>query len=275
MLKKIFVRKIGMTQVLDNDGVAHPCTILKFEPCQIVQIKTSAKEGYNALQIGTSVIKKEKLINKPMKGHFKNISNVYKFLGEVKVSDQVLKDVNVGDFLSLESFIKGEKVNVSGKSIGKGFQGTIKRWNFGRGPMSHGSKSHRLPGSIGGHTEPGHVFKGKKMAGRMGGVMVTTKNLKIIEVNDNEEYILVKGSVPGASMSMLELTAKGDLKFIKLDDFNKKETDLGVESSLEITDSKESDSLEKEVLDNINLGDNKEEVKEQKEEIIEENQENK
>jgi large subunit ribosomal protein L3 len=208
-MKKILTKKIGMTQVQGQEGLMIPVTVLAVTPCQIVQVKTMEKEGYSALQIGTGAVKASRT-NKPTAGHFKKVANNYKVLREFKVAKA--EDYKQGDYLMINMFVPGDIVAATGISIGKGFQGTIKRWNFSRGLMSHGSKSHRIPGSIGGHTEPGHVFKGKKMAGQMGNKQITVKNLEVVRVDEEKMYILVRGAVPGSDGSIIELKAPGEIK---------------------------------------------------------------
>lgn len=188
-------KKVGMTQIFDEQGLAIPVTVIKVDETVVTQVKTVETDGYNAIQVGT-VAAKEKHLTKAQLGHFKknNLSN-YRHLQEFRVEN--LQDYKVGDKVELSVLENVEKVDVTGKSIGKGFQGTVKRWNFGRGPMAHGSKNHREPGSIGAGTTPSRVIKGKRMAGNMGNERVTITKLKLVKVDSANGLVLVKGSVPG------------------------------------------------------------------------------
>lgn len=187
--------KLGMTQVFNEDGAVIPVTVIKVEPLTITQIKTVEKDGYNAIQVGL-IPAKEKHLTKAQKGHLeKNKLGLFRVLKEFRVEDTSAYEVGqVLDATVLENI---EKVDVTAKSIGKGFQGTVKRHNFSRGPMSHGSKNHRAPGSIGAGTTPGRVYKGKKMAGNMGNEKVTVTKLKVVKIDNEKNILLVKGSVPG------------------------------------------------------------------------------
>lgn len=188
-------KKVGMTQIFDEQGLAIPVTVIKVDETVVTQVKTVETDGYNAIQVGT-VAAKEKHLTKAQLGHFKknNLSN-YRHLQEFRVENP--QDYKVGDKVELSVLANVEKVDVTGKSIGKGFQGTVKRWNFGRGPMAHGSKNHREPGSIGAGTTPSRVIKGKRMAGNMGNERVTITKLKLVKVDSANGLVLVKGSVPG------------------------------------------------------------------------------
>ena len=188
-------KKVGMTQIFDEQGLAIPVTVIKVDETVVTQVKTVETDGYNAIQVGT-VVAKEKHLTKAQLGHFKknNLSN-YRHLQEFRVENP--QDYKVGDKVELSVLENVEKVDVTGKSIGKGFQGTVKRWNFGRGPMAHGSKNHREPGSIGAGTTPSRVIKGKRMAGNMGNERVTITKLKLVKVDSANGLVLVKGSVPG------------------------------------------------------------------------------
>ncbi|MBD5403123.1 50S ribosomal protein L3 [bacterium] len=188
-------KKVGMTQIFDEQGLAIPVTVIKVDETVVTQVKTVETDGYNAIQVGT-VAAKEKHLTKAQLGHFKknNLSN-YRHLQEFRVENP--QDYKVGDKVELSVLDNVEKVDVTGKSIGKGFQGTVKRWNFGRGPMAHGSKNHREPGSIGAGTTPSRVIKGKRMAGNMGNERVTITKLKLVKVDSANGLVLVKGSVPG------------------------------------------------------------------------------
>lgn len=188
-------KKLGMTQVYDTEGLAIPVTVIKVDPLTVTQVKTVDNDGYSAVQLGTNACK-EKHLTKAQINHLKkNDIPALRHLQEFRVKNS--SEYNVGDFVDLSMFNENDKVDVTGKSIGKGFQGTVKRYGFSRGPMSHGSKNHRAPGSIGAGTTPGRVVKGKKMAGNMGNEKVTVKKLKVVRVDLEKNIILVKGSVPG------------------------------------------------------------------------------
>lgn len=187
--------KLGMTQVYDEAGLCIPVTVVKVDPMVITQVKTVETDGYNAIQVGV-IPAKEKHLTKAELGHFaKNKLENFRHLQEFRVEDA--SKYNVGDKIDLSVLAEVEKVDVTGKSIGKGFQGTVKRHNFGRGPMGHGSKNHREPGSIGAGTTPGRVIKGKKMAGNMGNEKVTVTKLRVVEVNIDKNLLLIKGALPG------------------------------------------------------------------------------
>ncbi|MEA3494201.1 MAG: 50S ribosomal protein L3 [Candidatus Margulisiibacteriota bacterium] len=195
----MLAKKLGMTQIFDEAGNVVPVTVLEAGPCVVTQVKTNENVGYSAIQVGFGKAKK---LNKPMKGHLKEASSAH--LKEFRVAKT--GDYKVGQEIKAEVFKKGDVVTVSGTTIGKGFAGTIKRHNFSRGPMSHGSKNHRLPGSIGGGTTPGRVFKGLKMAGRMGNEKVTQTNVKVAKVDGEKNLILLKGAVPGKPGNLLVLS---------------------------------------------------------------------
>jgi len=188
-------KKLGMTTVFDDKGLAIPVTVIKVDKTVVTQVKTVEKDGYNAIQTGT-VAAKEKHLTKAQMGHFKkNKLENFRHLQEFRVENP--QDYTVGQEIELSVLDNIEKVDVTGTSIGKGFQGTVKRWNFSRGPMGHGSKNHREPGSIGAGTTPGRVIKGKKMAGNMGNERVTVTKLKLVKVDSENSLVLIKGSVPG------------------------------------------------------------------------------
>lgn len=188
-------KKLGMTQVFDEQGLAIPVTVIKVDPIVVTQIKTVEKDGYNAIQVGT-VSAKEKHLTKAQIGHFKkNKLENFRHLQEFRIENPA--EYTVGQQIEVSVLADIAKVDVTGISIGKGFQGTVKRWNFSRGPMGHGSKNHREPGSIGAGTTPGRVIKGKKMAGNMGNEQVTVTKLKLVKVDSENSLILIKGSVPG------------------------------------------------------------------------------
>ena len=196
--------KIGMTQIFDDTGNIIPVTILKLGPCVITQIKTVLSDGYNAIQIGYGEVP-SKYLTQPKLGHLQK-SNIQplKYLKEFRVSNP--EDFTIGQILNVESFATGQLINVTGKSTGKGFSGLQKRHNFTRGPMTHGSKNHRAPGSIGMGTSPGRVLPGKKMAGQLGNKIAHIKKLKVIQVNIDENILVVKGSVPGKPGNLLSIT---------------------------------------------------------------------
>ena len=188
-------KKLGMTQVFDENGLAIPVTVIKVEPLTVTQVKTVDTDGYNAIQTGV-VPAKEKHLTKAEIGHFtKNKLENFRHLQEFRVDNP--EAYEVGQKIDLSVLENVAKVDVTGKSVGKGFQGTVKRWNFSRGPMGHGSKNHREPGSIGAGTTPGRVIKGKRMAGNMGNERVTITKLTVVKVDNENNLLLVKGSVPG------------------------------------------------------------------------------
>jgi large subunit ribosomal protein L3 len=195
--------KIGMTQIFDEAGNIIPVTILKVGPCIVTQVKTTLSDGYNAIQVGYGNVL-AKSLTQPELGHLQK-SNIQplKYLKEFRVNDSA--DFNVGQVLDVKSLFAGQLINVTAKNIGKGFSGLQKRHNFARGPMTHGSKNHRGPGSIGMGTSPGRVLPGKKMAGQLGNKITNIKKLKIIQVNNNENILVVKGSVPGKPGNLLTI----------------------------------------------------------------------
>jgi len=197
--------KIGMTQIFDESGNIIPVTILKIGPCVITQIKTVLTDGYNAIQVGYGTVP-SKYLTQPELGHLQK-SNIQplKYLKEFRINEP--EEFTVGQILNVESFSTGQLINITGKSTGKGFSGLQKRHNFTRGPMTHGSKNHRAPGSIGMGTSPGRVLPGKKMAGQLGNKITNIKKLKIIQVNSDENILVVKGSVPGKPGNLLSIAA--------------------------------------------------------------------
>jgi large subunit ribosomal protein L3 len=197
-------KKIGMTQLFDAAGNVVPVTVIEAGPCVVTQLKTVEKDGYAALQVGFGQARK---LGKPLKGHLKELNARY--LREFRVDKPA--DYKVGQEIKVEIFKPGDTVSVSGVSIGKGFAGTVKKYHFARGPMTHGSKSHRIPGSIGGGTTPGRVYKGRKMPGRMGAVKVTVKNLKVVSVDAAKNLVMIAGGVPGkqGNLIMIKKTASG------------------------------------------------------------------
>jgi len=195
--------KIGMTQIFDESGNIIPVTILKVGPCIVTQIKTKPKDGYDAIQIGYSNVT-NKSLTQPELGHLQksNIQPV-KYLKEFRVNTET--EFEIGQVLNVDLLSPGQFVNIKGKTVGKGFSGLQKRHNFTRGPMTHGSKNHRAPGSIGMGTTPGRVLPGKKMAGQLGNKITTIKNLKVIQLNSEENILIIKGSVPGKPGNLLSI----------------------------------------------------------------------
>ena len=202
-MKAILGKKVGMTQIFDENGVVIPVTVIEAGPCSVVQVKTVETDGYNAVQMGFGAIK-DKKVNKPSKGHFAKAGvNAVKNLREFRLED--VSGVKAGDEIKVDTFVEGETVDIQGTTKGKGFQGVIKRHGQSRGPMGHGSMYHRRPGSMGSTSTPGRVFKGKKLPGHMGVTTVTIQNLKIVKVDTDKNVILVKGSVPGNKYSVLKI----------------------------------------------------------------------
>lgn len=204
MQAAIIGKKIGMTSIFTETGAQIPCTVIEAGPCPIVQIKDQDSDGYTAYQVGFEQMP-ERLVNKPMLGHFKK-SGVKPTRHLIEFRDMKV-DLNLGEELTVEQFKKGDKVHVSGQSKGKGFQGVVRRHHFGGvGMTTHGqSDRQRHPGSIGSSSYPSRVFKGLRMAGRMGGTTITVRNLEVIEIIPAQNLLLLKGSVPGAPNSILEI----------------------------------------------------------------------
>ena len=203
MKKAILATKVGMTQIFNENGVLVPVTVLQAGPCVVTQVKTEENDGYKAVQVGF-VDKREKLVNKPQKGHFDKAGVSYKrFVREFRFENS--EEYNVKDEIKADIFAAGDKVDATAISKGKGFQGAIKRLGQSRGPMAHGSKFHRHQGSNGSATTPGRVFKGKGMPGQMGNKKITTQNLEIVKVDVENNLILVKGAVPGPKKSLVTL----------------------------------------------------------------------
>jgi large subunit ribosomal protein L3 len=199
----IFAKKVGMTQIFDDFGSSLPVTILKTGLCKVSQVKTVETDGYNAVQVAYNHDETKKL-NKAIQGHLqKSGGSAFKAFGEFQVNQP--EEYKLGQTVNLDIFTKGQKVRLTGNSIGKGFAGNQKRHNFSRGPMTHGSKNHRLPGSIGAGSTPGRVYPGKKMAGQLGNSKITLKNTEILYVNTKENILVVKGSVPGKKNSVLKI----------------------------------------------------------------------
>ena len=198
MIQGIIGRKLGMTQVFRDNGKAETVTIVAAGPCSVVQVKTVAKEGYNAAQLGFGEAKK---LKSPQKGHLKETGN-YRYLREFRLADT--KDVKVGDSVDVSLFESGDLVDITGVSKGKGFAGVVKRYNFAGGPKTHGqSDRHRAGGSIGAGSSPGRVFKGTRMPGHMGNERVTVRKLEVIQTDIERNMLLVKGAVPGARNGIL------------------------------------------------------------------------
>ncbi|ACV22643.1 50S ribosomal protein L3 [Slackia heliotrinireducens] len=196
MINAIYGKKIGMTQLFNEDEKVVPCTVIVAEPNKVCQIKTTDTDGYEAVQLGFGAIKPQK-VNKPMAGHFAKLgTEPTRYLREVRVENAA--DYKVGDLQTVEAFADVKKVHVTGTSIGKGFQGVIKRHGFRGGPGGHGAHFHRAPGSVGMCATPSRVLKGVRMPGHMGCNTVTTKNLEVVRIDAEQNLILVKGAVPGA-----------------------------------------------------------------------------
>ena len=203
MKKGLIGKKLGMTQIFDEQGKVIPVTVIEAGPCVVAQVKTVESDGYNAIQLGFGDVKESK-VNKPVKGHFAK-ANVTpkKHLREFRLDS--IENINVGDELKADTFAAGDQLDIQGTSKGKGFQGVIKRHGQSRGPMGHGSMYHRRPGSMGSTSTPGRVFKGKKLPGHMGVQKITIQNLEIIKVDMDKNVLLVKGSVPGPKGAILKL----------------------------------------------------------------------
>lgn len=211
MKKGILATKVGMTQIFNEDGVLTPVTVLQAGPCVVTQVKTVENDGYNAVQVGF-VDKREKLVSKPIKGHFDKAGVSYKrYVREFRFENA--DQYSVKDEIKAEIFAAGDKIDATAISKGKGFQGAIKRHGQSRGPMAHGSKFHRHAGSNGAASDPSKVFKGKKMPGQMGNKKVTIQNLEVVRVDSENNLILVKGAVPGPKKSLVTIkeTVKADI----------------------------------------------------------------
>lgn len=201
-MKGILGKKLGMTQIFTEAGNVVPVTVVEAGPVVVTQIKTTEKEGYNAVQVGF-VDAKEKSLNKPQKGHLAAANVLKKHLKEFRMDS--VEEFTVGQEMKADIFTAGEMIDVTGTSKGKGFQGPIKRHGQSRGPESHGSRYHRRPGSMGACSFPGRVFKNKKLAGHMGSVTVTVQNLEVVRVDADKNLILVKGAIPGAKGSVVTI----------------------------------------------------------------------
>ena len=203
MKKAILATKVGMTQIFNEDGLLIPVTVLQAGPCVVTQVKTEDNDGYAAVQVGFGQIR-EKLVNKPEKGHFEKAGvDVKRFLKEFKFDNAA--EYEVGQEIKADIFAAGDHIDATAVSKGKGFQGAIKRHGQSRGPMTHGSKYHRHAGSNGAASDPSKVAKGKKMPGQMGNVQVTVQNLEIVRVDTENNLLLVKGAVPGPKKSLVTI----------------------------------------------------------------------
>lgn len=199
----ILGKKLGMTQVFDEAGNAIPVTVVQAGPCVVTQIKTSDTDGYAAIQVGFDEVA-EKALNKPELGHLARSSSApLRHLKEYRVD--AADGFELGQAITAETFAAGQLVDVTGKSMGRGFAGYQKRHNFRRGPMAHGSKNHRLPGSTGAGTTPGRVYPGKRMAGQMGNAKVTIRKLEVVRVDGDRNLLLIKGAIPGKPGGLLSI----------------------------------------------------------------------
>jgi large subunit ribosomal protein L3 len=201
MEKAILGKKVGMTQIFNNEGKVVPITVVEAGPVTVVQKKTMEKDGYSSIQVGYGQ-KKDKNVTKPLKGHFaKAGSDNKRWLREIRLDN--VENFELGQVITADIFAEGEKIDVVGTSKGKGFAGAIKRWNQSRGPMTHGSRYHRAPGSMGASSSPSKVFKGKRLPGHMGAERVTVQNLEVVKVDAGKNLILIKGAVPGPKGGLL------------------------------------------------------------------------
>ena len=204
MLQGYLGKKIGMTQIFREDGRVVPVTVIEAGPCVVTQLKTMETDGYEAVQLGFGDVKRR---NKPLSGHLKN-SRLSRYLREVTADNTT--EFEVGQTIGVDIFEAGEKVDVIGRSKGRGFAGVMKRWGFAGGPRTHGQSDRaRAPGSIGGGTTPGKVYKGLKMSGHMGNRRITVKGLEIVEVDAERNLLLVKGGIPGAPNSLVQIRRAG------------------------------------------------------------------
>ena len=203
MKKAILATKVGMTQIFNEDGVLTPVTVLQAGPCVVTQVKTVENDGYNAVQVGF-VDTREKLVNKPQKGHFDKAGVAYKkFVRELKLENAA--EYALAQEIEADIFAAGDKIDATAVSKGKGFQGAIKRLGQHRGPMAHGSKFHRHQGSNGACSDPSKVFKGKGMPGHMGSKQITIQNLEVVRVDAENNLLLVKGAVPGPKKALVTI----------------------------------------------------------------------
>ena len=203
MINAIYGKKIGMTQLFDEDGKVIPVTVIKAAPNKVCQVKTTATDGYEAVQLGFGTIKEQK-VNKPMAGHFaKQGVEPVRYLREVRVADGA--EHTVGEEVTVANFAEVKKVDVTGTSKGKGFAGVMRRYGFGGGPGGHGAHFHRAPGSVGQCAYPSRVFKGVRLPGHMGCDTVTTKNLEVVRVDEDMNLIMLKGAVPGGKNGVVRI----------------------------------------------------------------------
>ncbi|APH17046.1 50S ribosomal protein L3 [Clostridium sporogenes] len=203
MKKAILGKKLGMTQIFNENGKVIPVTVIEAGPCTVIQKKTVEKDGYEAIQVAFGDIR-EKLRNKPVKGHFAKAGvSVKRHIKEFKLEDS--NSLEIGQEIKVDVFEAGERVDISGVSKGKGFQGTIRRWNAHRGPMTHGSKFHRAVGSMGASSDPSRTFKNKRMPGHMGNVNTTVLNLEVVRIIPEKNLILIKGGVPGPNKGLVQI----------------------------------------------------------------------
>jgi len=204
MIQEVMGRKLGMTQIFGENGKAEAVTVVEAGPCVVIQVKTEAREGYNAAQLGFGKTKK---LKSPQRGHLKELGE-FKYLREFRLDDT--EGINVGDSVDVRLFQAGDLVNVTGVSKGKGFAGTVKRHGFAGGPKTHGqSDRHRAPGSIGAGTSPGRVLKGTRMSGHMGNERVTVRKLRVLKTDPERNLLLVRGAVPGAKNGLLLIGKSG------------------------------------------------------------------
>ena len=204
MIQGFLGKKIGMTQIFHEDGRVVPVTVIEAGPCVVTQVKTNESDGYEAVQLGFGDVKRR---NKPLSGHLKD-SRLSRYLREVTANDP--SEFKVGQTIGVDIFHAGEKVDIIGRSKGRGFAGVMKRWGFAGGPRTHGQSDRaRAPGSIGGGTTPGKVYKGLKMGGHMGNRRITVKGLEIVEVDAERNLLLVKGGIPGAPNSLVQIRRAG------------------------------------------------------------------
>lgn len=200
-MKGLIGKKLGMTQIFDEEGCRIPVTVVEAGPCVVIQKKTIASDGYNAIQVGFDA-RDAARSNRPLIGHCKGAAKgVFRYLRELRIDD--IDKYNVGDTLSAEIFSAGDIIDVTGTSIGKGFQGVVKRWGFKGGRSTHGSRFHRAPGSIGCSATPARVFKNKKMPGQLGNERVTVQRLQVARVDIADNLLLIKGAVPGSTNGLV------------------------------------------------------------------------
>ncbi|KGG14676.1 LSU ribosomal protein L3p (L3e) [Prochlorococcus sp. MIT 0602] len=207
-----------MSQFFDDSGRSVPVTLVQAGPCRITQIKSAATDGYSAVQIAFGAVR-DKLINKPFKGHLsKSGKELLRYMSEYRVDN--LDEYELGAQITVENFKTGQKVDVSGTSMGRGFSGYQKRHGFSRGPMSHGSKNHREPGSTGAGTTPGRIYPGKRMAGRYGGKKITTRGLIIMKIDTDHNLLVIKGSLPGKPGSLVNIRPANRVGLISIEGGN-------------------------------------------------------